>query len=114
MRGRLAEIIVLDQFARNIYRNCPQAFAQDGMAVVLAQEAVTQPDFAALPAVERRFVLMPFMHSESVRIHEQALPLFAALDDAVVWDYELRHLEIIPTPKNKVSLTYESREASTK
>ncbi len=38
--GRLAEIIVLDQFSRNLYRNKPEAFAWDGMALVLAQEAV--------------------------------------------------------------------------
>ena len=36
VQGRFAEIIVLDQFSRNIYRNTPAAFAQDGMALVLA------------------------------------------------------------------------------
>ena len=38
--GRLAEIIVLDQFSRNMYRDTPAAFAQDSLALVLAQEAV--------------------------------------------------------------------------
>ncbi|MGH8116341.1 MAG: DUF924 family protein, partial [Rhodanobacteraceae bacterium] len=38
--GRLAEIIVLDQFSRNLFRDSAQAFAADGMALVLAQEAL--------------------------------------------------------------------------
>ena len=39
-QGRLAEIIVLDQFSRNIYRDTPRAFAADGQALVLTQEAL--------------------------------------------------------------------------
>ncbi len=46
--GRLAEIIVLDQFSRNVYRNTPRAFAQDPIALVLAQEAVASGALAAL------------------------------------------------------------------
>jgi len=41
--GRLAEIIVLDQFSRNVYRDTPRAFAQDALALVLAQELVGNP-----------------------------------------------------------------------
>ncbi|UOO82250.1 DUF924 domain-containing protein [Uruburuella testudinis] len=93
--GRLAEIIVLDQFSRNVYRDTPQAFAQDGMALVLAQEAVAQPGFANMPAAQRKFVLMPYMHSESAQIHAQAEPLFAALDDPLTQDFENRHRAII-------------------
>jgi uncharacterized protein (DUF924 family) len=40
--GRLAEILILDQFSRNIYRNRPQAFACDALALALAQEAVAR------------------------------------------------------------------------
>ena len=39
-KGRLAEIIILDQFSRNIYRDKPQAFATDSLALALAQEAL--------------------------------------------------------------------------
>lgn len=46
LQGRLAEIIILDQFSRNLYRDNPLAFAQDGMALILAQEAIQQKDFA--------------------------------------------------------------------
>lgn len=64
LEGRLAEIIVLDQFSRNLFRNNPQAFACDAMAQVLAQEAAKQPGFADLPDTWRHMVLMPLMHSE--------------------------------------------------
>lgn len=76
--GRLAEIIVLDQFSRNLYRGTPTAFAQDPMALVLSQEAVRQGTLAALNEVEGGFVLMPMMHSESALIHAEAEPLFRA------------------------------------
>ena len=49
LQGRLAEIIVFDQFSRNLFRESPVAFAQDSMAVALAQEAVRQPGFANGP-----------------------------------------------------------------
>lgn len=56
LKGRLAEIIVLDQFSRNLHRGSPLAFAQDGMALVLAQEAMQQDGFAAMPMLERKFM----------------------------------------------------------
>lgn len=94
-RGRLAEIIVLDQFSRNIYRDTPQAFAQDGMALVLAQALVQQSDFATLKQAERNFALMPFMHAESLAIHAAAQPLFDQYADASTQDYEHKHRAII-------------------
>lgn len=75
-RGRLAEILVLDQFSRNLHRDDPRAFAQDPMALVLAQEAVAQGLDRELPVVERSFLYMPYMHSESLKVHEEALLLF--------------------------------------
>ncbi|WP_296245281.1 MULTISPECIES: DUF924 family protein [unclassified Psychrobacter] len=95
LAGRLAEIIVLDQFSRNLYRGQAIAFAQDGMALALAQEAIKQPYFDTLPAQWRKFIIMPFMHSESAMIHERYLPLFEQLNDATTLDFELRHKEII-------------------
>lgn len=93
--GRVAEIIVLDQFSRNLHRNSPQAFSQDAMALALAQELLIQPEFNSLPQVLRRFALMPFMHSESALIHQQAVQLFTELGDPHTLDFELRHKEII-------------------
>lgn len=95
LEGRLAEIIVLDQFSRNLFRNSPQAFAQDNMAVALAQEALRQSGFEHLPEIRRKFMLMPLMHSESRAIHEQALPLFQRYTDPVTVDFEIRHKAII-------------------
>lgn len=95
LRGRLAEIIVLDQFSRNLQRGRADAFAQDNMALVLAQEAVQQAGFAGLNQFERNFMLMPFMHSESPTVHEQALPLFERYADAVTLDFERQHKAII-------------------
>lgn len=93
--GRLAEIIVLDQFSRNLCRNQAAAFAQDGMALVLAQEAVNHPDYFGLDAAKKRFILMPYMHSESAVIHLEAVRLFTALGDANTLDFEMRHKAII-------------------
>lgn len=94
--GRLAEIIVLDQFSRNIYRGRPQAFAQDLLALTLSREAVAQGVLAQLqqPA-ERTFLLMPYMHSESAAIHAAAEPLFRAWTPEENYQFELRHKAII-------------------
>ncbi|MGP5337457.1 DUF924 family protein [Psychrobacter maritimus] len=95
LAGRLAEIIVLDQFSRNLCREQACAFAQDGMALVLAQEAIVQPHFDTLPTQWRKFIIMPFMHSESAMIHKRYLPLFEQLNDADTLDFERRHKDII-------------------
>lgn len=95
IEGRLAEIILLDQFSRNLFRDTPAAFSQDAMALVLAQEAVKSPGYTALEPSRRKFILMPYMHSESAWIHQQSLPLFAALGDELTLDFELRHKAII-------------------
>ncbi len=93
--GRLAEIIVLDQFSRNLYRNDARAFAADGTALALAQEAVRIGADQAVPSVRRKFVYMPYQHSESQRIHEVAVALFESLGDPEFLDYERRHKAIV-------------------
>lgn len=93
--GRLAEIIVLDQFSRNVYRGTPQAFAQDPMALALAQEAVAQGALQQLDATQRSFLLMPYMHSESRQIHGVAQQLYQEFAPAQNYDFELRHKAII-------------------
>ncbi|MBS7807152.1 DUF924 family protein [Variovorax sp. PCZ-1] len=93
--GRLAEIIVLDQFSRNVWRDTPRAFAQDALALALAQELVASGGDAQLTTRERHFAYMPYMHSESLAVHQEALRLFAqpGLEDAL--RYEQRHQAII-------------------
>lgn len=93
--GRLAEIIGLDQFSRNIYRNTPQAFAQDPLALALAQEAIRSGEHQQLSAEQRVFLYMPFMHSESRKIHETAERLFRENGIENNYQYELQHKVII-------------------
>lgn len=93
--GRLAEVIVLDQFSRNLFRGSTQAFAQDSLALALAQEAVyLKMDQDLLPK-QRAFLYMPFMHSESKKIHEFAVQLFTDLGNAHNLDFEYKHQAII-------------------
>lgn len=94
-QGRLAEIIVLDQFSRNLYRDTARAFAQDSMALALAQEAIRSSADTELSPVERSFLYMPFMHSESPRIHVEALKLFEANGVEASYEFELRHKAVI-------------------
>jgi uncharacterized protein (DUF924 family) len=93
--GRLAEIIVLDQFSRNVYRDTPRAFAQDTLALVLAQELVAGGQDRSLPSAQRVFAYMPYMHSESALVHTQAVALFTQLGSERNLDFELRHKAII-------------------
>lgn len=94
-RGRLAEIIVLDQFSRNLHRDDPRAFACDPMALVLAQELVARRDDDALPVAWRAFAYMPYMHSESPRIHELAMQLFSQPGLEYNLKFEQAHKTII-------------------
>jgi len=93
--GRLAEIIVLDQFSRNLFRNTPQAFGCDGMALVLAQEAIRIGADQEFEAPEQAFFYMPYMHSESMAIHSQALKLFDQPGVEFNLEFEIKHKAII-------------------
>ena len=94
-QGRLAEIIVLDQFSRNIHRGTRRAFEADTLALALAQEAVAAKADAALPQEQRNFLYMPYMHSESKQIHAVAEPLFKVNTPDSIYNFELRHKAII-------------------
>ena len=95
LEGRLAEIILLDQFSRNLYRDDARAFQADAVALALSQEALLQPGIAALRGEQKTFLYMPFMHSESKQIHIQALELFSQPGLEENLNYELRHKAII-------------------
>ena len=94
-QGRLAEIIVLDQFSRQVYRGQAAAFAQDPLALALSQIAVASGGLAQLSTNQRVFLLMPWMHSESRAIHERAVDLFAEHTPASNLEFEMRHKAII-------------------
>jgi len=93
--GSLAEIIVLDQFSRNLYRDSPRAFAQDGMALVLAQEAISKGFHEDFSTVQKHFLYLPFMHSESLLIHDRAVELYTALGQERNLEFEMKHRAII-------------------
>lgn len=88
-RGRLAEVIVLDQFSRNIFRDDPRAFAYDTIALVLAQEAISAGVQTSWSPTWRSFLYMPFMHSESLPVHEEAIKLFGepGLEDNLKFEH---------------------------
>ena len=90
--GRLAEIIVLDQLSRNMFRDTPQSFAFDGQALFLAQECIRSGDDKKLASQQRHFAYMPYMHSESLVIQKQSLELFGSLGPI---KYAQAHYDII-------------------
>lgn len=94
-KGRLAEIIALDQFSRNIYRDHPNAFAFDSLSLALAQTAVAANADNELDINQRAFFYMPYMHGESRLIHEVAVMLFSPPGMEANLQFELRHKEII-------------------
>jgi uncharacterized protein (DUF924 family) len=93
--GRLAEILILDQFSRNIFRGLAESFAYDPVALVLAQEAVRSGADQKTSIDKRAFFYLPYMHSESLKIHQEALHLFSQKGLESNLDFERRHLEII-------------------
>lgn len=93
--GRLAEIIVLDQFSRNLWRNDKRSFTQDSMAIVLAQEAVLNEDYDIITDQEKINILLPFMHSESIEIHRWAGQFFKTIEIDEFQKAEQQHFEML-------------------
>lgn len=113
-RGRLAEIILLDQFTRNIYRGSADAFSGDERALALAKEAVAVGADEGLAGNEKHFIYMPFMHSESLEDQEQPCALFKKLGERAV-HYADEHRKIIERfgrfPHRNEALGRDSTEA---
>ncbi len=80
-RAALARVLVLDQFARNCYRDSARAFAGDAHALAAATAAVDKGQDRELIPVERWFLYMPFVHSESADEQRRSLALFTRLRD---------------------------------
>lgn len=78
-RGRLAHVVLLDQFSRNIFRNHPNAFAQDALTRELVFEGIERGHDKQLRAIERAFFYLPLEHQESLADQELAVSLFEAL-----------------------------------
>lgn len=95
IRGRLAEIIVLDQFSRNLWRNDIRTYTQDKMAIALAQEVINHPDYDKLSPEEKKYILLPFMHSESLELHDWAFKYYEELGDEELIHYENMHRQVL-------------------
>ncbi|MEM7646826.1 MAG: DUF924 family protein [Pseudomonadota bacterium] len=94
-RGRLAEVIVLDQFSRNVYRDQPDSFSQDPLALALSQEAHRGGHDQSLSLNEKSFLYMPYMHSESLKVHEEAIKVFDLPGLEKTLEFEIKHKKII-------------------
>jgi len=81
-RGRLALIILLDQFGRNVHRGTAAAFATDGEALALTLDGIDAGLDRALAPLERVFFYMPLQHAESREVQRRSVDVFAALAEA--------------------------------
>ena len=104
-RGRLALLLVLDQFPRNLYRDTPAAFSGDHAAQRLALEGIARGDDLAVAPRYRTFCYLPLEHAENLGLQQRCVALFAALAAdasatprepyAMYLDYARRHLAVI-------------------
>ena len=96
----LAQIVVLDQFTRNVFRNTPRAFAGDAQALAAARAMVAAGQDAALPPLQRAFAYLPFEHAEDLSLQDESVRLYTALaaeapELADMLDYAHRHRAVI-------------------
>ena len=82
-RGRLALILLLDQFRRNIYRNTAAAFEMDKVALKLCVEGAMEKKDQGLPHIQRAFFYMPLQHAESAKVQAKSCELFDKLAEVV-------------------------------
>ena len=104
-QGRLALIIVLDQFTRNVFRGQPDSFSGDASALALALDGIARGDDQRVPPMARIFFYLPLEHAEDADMQAQSVALFTGLRDAPdaepkaffdsVADYARRHQDVI-------------------
>jgi uncharacterized protein (DUF924 family) len=93
--GRLAEIIVLDQFSRNMFRNTPASFVSDPLALALTQTAIEQNADQTMTTDQKGFLYMPMMHSESLKIHQFSTVYFSQPGCESYFNSQQKHQAII-------------------
>jgi uncharacterized protein (DUF924 family) len=94
-RGRLALILVLDQFPRNLYRHTAQAFSGDERARRLVLEGLDAGHDRGLSVDERSFFYLPLEHAEDRELQALSVKLYEALGHETYLDYARRHRAII-------------------
>ena len=93
--GALALVIVLDQFPRNMFRDSARAFATDAKALILARRAVDVGFDTQVEAALRRFLYLPFMHSETLADQERCVTLCRDAGDEEGVKFAIVHRDII-------------------
>ena len=95
--GCLALCLLLDQFPRNMFRGTKQAFATDAKALVISKYALSKGFDQVLAPVKRRFLYLPFEHSENLNDQRKCVELFEKMtkDDPLGYEYALKHLKVI-------------------
>jgi len=86
-RGRLALILLLDQFRRNIYRNTADAFSMDKAALKLCVEGAMEKKDGGLAPIQRAFFYMPLQHAESSKVQAKSVDIYQRLSEAVSKTY---------------------------
>ena len=95
--GCLALVLLLDQFPRNVYRDTPKAFENDSKALLVAKHAIAKGFDQILNPVKRRFLYLPFEHSENINDQHKSVELFESLkdEDPLGYDYAIKHFKVI-------------------
>jgi uncharacterized protein (DUF924 family) len=78
-RSRLALVLVLDQFPRNVFRGTPRAFEFDSRAAAIAADNLKRGDDHVLRGIERAFMYLPFEHAENLELQETGLRAYDEL-----------------------------------
>ena len=87
-RGRLALILLLDQFRRNIHRNTADAFTKDKAALKLCVEGAIEKKDKGLSPIQRVFFYMPLQHAESRKVQKKSCEIYKRLSNAVSPTYK--------------------------
>ena len=95
LEGSLALILLTDQFTRNVFRGTPRSFSGDKLALETCLHCLRTFDISQEESKRSHFVLIPLMHSESLKLQEMSLPLFRAHTSEKVYQYALKHKNII-------------------
>ena len=93
-RGRLALILLLDQFRRNIHRGTAKAYEKDKVALKLCVEGAMEKKDKGLTPIQRAFFYMPLQHTESRKVQDKSVALFNKLAEAVSPTYQETFLTI--------------------
>jgi uncharacterized protein (DUF924 family) len=93
--GALALVILLDQIPRNIYRGTAKAFASDRIAVAITERAIASGADQTLDLEKRKFLYLPYMHSEVLEEQERSVAQAMASGDEKTLHYAREHADII-------------------